>query len=62
MKYLIAVLIVAIFIIIFFVTYILNKKTPVPKGCEDLNDLKSKCAGCTNESCSFKKKEEASNE
>jgi len=47
----IVVLVAAIYII----TYILNEKTKVPEGCEDLTDF-SGCQSCTNGACSIKKK------
>lgn len=62
MKYLIAAGVIAFLVILYLVLYTMNKKTPVPKGCENIKDLESKCASCTNEACSFKKKEEAQDE
>ncbi|MDO5089580.1 MAG: hypothetical protein Q4D53_07330 [Leptotrichiaceae bacterium] len=35
---------------IFILTYILNKKTPKPEGCENLIS-KAGCAGCRQFSC-----------
>ncbi len=40
-------------IILYFLTYILNKKTEVPQGITPL----SKCSTCGNGSCSLKDKE-----
>lgn len=62
MKYIIAISVVAALIFIYLLLYILNKKTPVPKGCEDIKDLESKCSSCTNDSCAFRKKEETHHE
>ena len=40
----------------FIGTYILNKRTPKPEGCEDIG---SECEGCQITSCShYKEKEE----
>lgn len=52
-----AILIVVLLLILYFVIYILNSKTPVPKGCEDLVKGQIKCGNCTNSSCQFYKKE-----
>lgn len=40
-------------VLIYFVTYILNKKTPIPEECLELLD-KEKCGGCHNFACSLK--------
>ena len=32
----IAISVIALLIAAFFITYVLNKRTPVPKGCETL--------------------------
>ena len=37
-----------ILIAIFIGTYLLNKNTPKPEGCEDM----SECVGCNNIACS----------
>lgn len=46
-----AVLIIAFFITVFIVTFILYRKTPVPKGCEDLGPSEEKCSSCKEEHC-----------
>lgn len=33
---------------VFVVSFILYKKTPVPKGCEDLKISEEKCGACSN--------------
>ena len=38
----------------FFLSYFLNKKTPIPKGCEDLRIRKEGCMGCKNLDCSIR--------
>ena len=43
---------------LFFLTYILNKKTPIPEECKELKIKASKCAACANTACSLRKKEE----
>lgn len=52
-----AILVLVFLVIVFFVTYVLNKKNPVPKGCENLID-EEKCASCTNTSCNLNKLKE----
>ena len=52
-----AILVLVFLVIVFFVTYVLNKKTPVPKGCENLIDAE-KCASCANTSCNLNKLKE----
>ena len=54
----IAIIVLALLIGVFFTTYILNKKTPIPEECKDLKIEASKCAACKNEMCSLRKKEE----
>ena len=44
-------------LIIFVVSFLLYKKTPVPKGCENLEISESNCAACNNKECSLRKKE-----
>ena len=56
-----AIALVVFLIIIFFVTYVLNKKTPVPKGCEREVD-EAMCQGCHNVSCKFYKENKDTNE
>lgn len=54
-KLLIAILVFIALIAIFFLTYVLNKKTPVPKGCEKVEN--EHCVGCANKACEFYKEE-----
>lgn len=56
----IAICVVVALVIIFFVSYVLNKKTPIPKECEDIEINNEKCQGCKNISCP-KFKEEGDN-
>lgn len=43
-----AIVWLAILIVVFIGTYILNKNTPQPEGCEEM----SECGGCNNIACS----------
>ena len=54
---LIAIAIVVALLVIFFVSYYFNKKTPVPKGCENLLINEENCSMCDNTSCTLRKKE-----
>lgn len=51
----IAIGVVVLLIIIFFVTYVLNKRTPLPKGCEDIKIDDENCMACNNLDCSIKR-------
>lgn len=51
----IAICIIVALVIIFVVSFVLYKKTPVPKGCEDIVTNKEKCDACLNKSCPYAK-------
>lgn len=56
-----SILWVALLVAIFIGSYILNKNTPKPEGCEDM----SECSGCNNFACthhSVHRKEEVKDE
>ena len=38
-------------VVVFIVSYVLNKRTPVPKGCEHLNISDEFCLNCPNKDC-----------
>ena len=48
--------IIVFFVILFFVTFVINRRTPVPKGCEHLKISEENCGACTNTECSIRKK------
>lgn len=52
---LLAIGIVALLIVVFFITYVLNKRTPLPKGCEDIKISDENCLACGNVDCHIKK-------
>ena len=52
-----ALTILVALLIVFVVSFILYKKTPVPKGCENLEISEENCAACSNKECSLRKKE-----
>ncbi len=59
---LIAIGIIVALIAIFFVSYYFNKKTPVPKGCENLKVNEESCKACNNFDCDLKQKFEKKEE
>ena len=57
---LLAVLIIVVCVGMFIGTYLLNKRTPKPEGCENIG---SECEGCQITSCShYQNKNEESNQ
>lgn len=48
MKIVLAILFFALLVTIYIVLYLMNKKTPLPKGCEN---LKADCEGCKDYAC-----------
>ena len=55
---LIAILTLVILLIIFIVSFVLYKKTPVPKGCENLLISEENCSSCENKACSLRREGE----
>lgn len=55
----IAIVILTALVAIFFISFVAYRKTPMPKGCENLKMDQEKCASCSNESCMFHKKVES---
>ncbi len=52
----ISILVVVALIAIFFITFIINRRTPVPKGCEDIKISSETCLACEVTGCSIKDK------
>lgn len=48
MKIVLAILFFALLVTIYIVFYLMNKKTPLPEGCEN---LKADCEGCKDYAC-----------
>ena len=48
-----AILVIVVLVIIFVVSFILYKRTPPPKGCEDIHPSEEKCRGCNETACHF---------
>jgi len=55
---LISVVILTFFLVVFFWSFVAYKKTPLPKGCEDLDKEMKSCATCGEVLCPRKKKED----
>ena len=53
-----AVSIIVALLVIFIVSFVLYKRTPVPKGCEDMKMSEEKCSSCGHSECSFYKGED----
>ena len=49
----IAIVILVILLTIFIVTFVLYRRTPVPKGCEDMKMNEEKCSSCGHNECHF---------
>ena len=47
--------ILAVLLITFIVSFILYRRTPVPKGCEDMKINEENCSSCGHTECSFYK-------
>lgn len=50
-----AISILVALLVIFIVSFVLYKRTPVPKGCEDLKISEEHCATCGHSECSYYK-------
>ena len=57
----IAIIIIVVLLVVFVTSYIIYKKMPVPKGCENLEINEENCAACNNTNCVLKKKKEGEN-
>ncbi len=52
-RIILAILVIILLVAIFVVSYILYRRTPAPKGCEDIHPNEQKCHGCKETSCHF---------
>lgn len=50
------IVVVVLLVAIFFVSYIFNKKTPVPEGCEQINISDEFCLQCSNVECTIRQR------
>lgn len=53
----IAIVILVALLITFIVSFVLYKRTPLPKGCEEMKMDEHKCSSCGHNECSFYKGE-----
>ena len=51
-----SIILITFFVILFIVSFDINRKTPKPKGCEDILISDENCSGCQIESCAIKQK------
>ena len=51
----IAISVLLALLAIFIVSFILYRRTPVPKGCEDIKISEEKCSACNNKECAIYK-------
>ena len=49
-----AIAILVTLLVIFIVSFVLYRKTPVPKGCENIKISEENCAACGNKECQYK--------
>lgn len=52
-----AISILVALLIVFIVSFILYKRTPAPKGCENIKISEENCAACSNKNCTYKKED-----
>lgn len=50
---LIAIAVIVALLAVFIVSYVLYRRTPAPKGCENLGPDSEKCAHCSEYGCHF---------
>jgi len=43
-------------IALYFILFLMNKKTPIPEGCLDAIEISDKCASCKISSCGAKQR------
>lgn len=54
----IAISIIVVLLATFIISFVLYRRTPVPKGCEDIKMSEEKCSSCGHSECSFYKGED----
>ena len=54
----IAISILATLLVVFIVSFILYRRTPVPKGCENIEINEENCSHCSHKECSHYVKED----
>lgn len=51
-----AIVIIILLVVLFIVSYILNKRTPVPEGCQEEKITDEFCINCSNTECKIYEK------
>ena len=54
----VSIVLIAMLLVLFVVSFVLYKRMPVPKGCENLEINEENCANCQNKECALYKKGE----
>ena len=49
----IAISILVFLLLVFVVSFVLYKRTPVPKGCENIKISEENCSACHNKDCQY---------
>ncbi len=53
-----AIVILVVLLAVFIISFVIYRRTPVPKGCEELLMDEEKCSSCGHSECSFYKKKD----
>ena len=48
----IAISILVVLLVVFIISFVLYKRTPAPKGCENIKISEENCSACNNKECS----------
>lgn len=56
-----AIVIVVVLVAVFFISYVWNKKTPIPENCKDLFE-EGQCSSCKQYDCALNKVNEIKKE
>ena len=54
----IAIITLVVLLATFIISFVLYKRTPVPKGCENIKINEENCSSCGHKECSFYRGEE----
>ncbi|MCR4898833.1 MAG: hypothetical protein K5892_06355 [Acholeplasmatales bacterium] len=52
----ISIILIATLVAVFIISFLINKKTPKPKGCEDLEVTEENCLNCGRFDCKIRDK------
>ena len=53
------IIIIIALLAIFIISFILYRRTPAPKGCEDIKINEENCSSCGHSECQFYKKKDS---